>query len=393
MPIPSNKARPSGYRWVVLLVSLYAYIAYAFSLQIASPLLEPFTKEFGISFTEASLVVSIVLLPAILLGIPAGVFASKYGAKRVCIISLVIVSLSSLITVAANSFPILLIGRLILGIGGTFILIATPSLVAQWFPQKELGKAMGIFAINMPLATVVALPTAKALSVSYGWRFPFYIGLILGLTAMVLFLVLIKGGSSAKEEKTTGFRQAIGNLEIWKVGLVWLFFNAAALSFTVWGTTLFENFQGIPKDSLQASVMASLLMLTAIFFVPVFGYLSDRTCKRKLFAIVGCLAMALAFLAAAFTSGMALIASILALGIAAATVPPIASALPVEILGPALAAAGFGISGICLNLGAAMAQPLIGFVLDYTHAYVPPLIAMAVLSVFGAIVAYSLKTK
>lgn len=393
MQISSNESGQSGYRWVVLFVSLYAFIAYAFSLQIASPLLEPFTEEFGISFTEASLVVSIVLLPGILLGLPAGLFVNRYGAKRLCIISLAAVSLSSLVTVAANSFSMLLIGRLILGIGGTFIIVATPSLVARWFAQEELGKAMGIFAINMPLATVVALPTAKALSVVYGWRFPFYIGLILGLTAAVLFAVLIKEGSLVKNEKTTGLRRAIGNLEIWKVGLVWLFFNAAALSFTVWGTTLFEKFQGISSDSLQASVMASLLMLTAIFFVPIFGYLSDKTCKRKLFAIIGCLAMALAFLAAAFTSGVALVASILALGIAAATVPPIASALPVEILGPALAGAGFGISGICLNLGAAMAQPLIGFVLDSSQAYAPPLIAMALLSLIGAFVAFSLKTK
>jgi MFS family permease len=103
--------------------------------------------------------------------------------------------------------------------------------------------------------------------------------------------------------------------------------------------------------------------------------------------------MALAFLAAAFTSGIALITSVLILGIAAATVPPVASALPVEILGPALAGAGFGITGICLNMGAAMAQPLIGFVLDSTQAYVPPLIAMAVLSTIGAIIAYTLRTK
>jgi MFS family permease len=356
-------------------------------------MLKSFTEEFGISYAEAGWVISIVLIPGVLLGLPAGLLVGKHGIKRVGFISLVTVSVGSLVTATANIFPTLLIGRLILGIGGTFIITATPATIAQWFAQKELGKAMGIFAINMPLATVIALPAAKALSISYGWRFPFYVGLALGLSAAVVFVALIKEGPFARQERITGIRETVSNFEIWKVGLVWLFFNAAALSFTIWGTTLFESFQGISMDSVQGSVMASLLMLTAIFFVPVFGYLIDKTGKRKLFAIIGCLAMALAFVAIAFTSDIGLIASILALGIAAAIVPPTASVLPVEILGPALASIGFGITGICLNIGAATAQPLIGFILDSTQAYVPPLIAMAVLSTIGAIIAYTLKTR
>jgi len=393
MQVPSNEGNHSGYRWIVLFVSLYAFMAYAFSLQTASPLLKPFTEEFTISYAEAGLVISIVLIPGILLGLPAGWIVGRYGIRRVGFISLATVSVGSLVTATANSFSMLLIGRLVLGIGGTFIIIATPAIIAQWFEQKELGRAMGIFAINMPLATVIALPTAKALSVSYGWRFPFVIGLALGLTAIVIFTALIKEGPLARKERMVGVRKAIGNFEIWKVGLVWLFFNAAALSFTIWGTTLFENFQGIPKDSVQGSVMASLLMLTAIFFVPVFGYLSDRTGKRRLFAIIGSLVMALTFFAMAFTSGWALVLSLLVLGVAAATVPPVASALPVEILGPALAGVGFGVTGICLNLGAAMSQPLVGFVIDLTQTYAPSLITMAVLSMIGAIVAFRLKTK
>jgi MFS family permease len=287
----------------------------------------------------------------------------------------------------------LLFGRFILGVGGAFIVTATPALVAQWFGREELGKAMGIFSINMPVATVIALPVAKALSVSYGWRTPFYMGLILGLTATIMFTALAKPGPFGAQGKMSGIRKAISNFEIWKIGLVWLFFNAAVLAFTAWGTTLFQKFRGIPSNSIQASVMASLLMLIAMFFIPIYGYLSDRTGKRKLFAIIGCLLMAGVFLAIAFASGVALITSILVLGIVAATVPPVAFALPAEILGPVLASAGFGITGICLNAGAAVAQPIVGFVLDSTQAYVPPLIAMALLSTIGAIIAYSLRTK
>jgi MFS family permease len=102
--------------------------------------------------------------------------------------------------------------------------------------------------------------------------------------------------------------------------------------------------------------------------------------------------MTLAFIASAYTSNIALVASILALGVTAGMVPSIASALPAEILGLTLASVGFGITGLCMNLGAALAQPLIGFLLDVTGSYTLCLLGMAALSAIGALVAYTLKT-
>jgi MFS family permease len=89
---------------------------------------------------------------------------------------------------------------------------------------------------------------------------------------------------------------------------------------------------------------------------------------------------------------MALVASIFVLGVTVATVPPITSALPAEILGPTMVSVGFGINGICSNLNSALAQPLVGFLLDVTKSYTFCLSGMTALSAIGALVAYTLKT-
>jgi MFS family permease len=390
MKIPVKEGERSNYRWAVLFVSFYAFVAYAFAFQSVPPLFQSITVEFGISHVEAGLLMSIVLVPGIFLGLLAGLYVGKYGGRRVGFVSLLVAALGSIITATANSFPIILAGRLVLGIGGAFIITTTPAMIAQWFNRQELGKAMGIFSINMPFATVTAFPTASALMLAYGWRFPFYISAIIGVTAAAVFALAIHEGPFAKHENEKNVRRAIGNSEIWKVGLVWLFFNAAALSFTSWGPTLFIKFQNVPE--VQASLLASLLMWSAIFFVPVFGYVSDKVNKRRRFAILGSFLMALTFVALAFTSDVTLVASVLALGIAAAMVPPVSSALPAEILGPALASVGFGITGICLNIGAAFGQPLVGFVLDMTNSYAICMVTIAVLSALGAIAAYTLNT-
>jgi len=378
------------YRWAILFASFFAFVAYAFAFQEAPPLFDSIIEEFKISKAEFGLVMSMVLLPGIFLSLPAGFFVKKYGIRRVGFVSLVCVVLGCFVTATANSFIMLLAGRLILGVGGAFIVTNTPAVIAQWFAREELGKAMGIYGINMPLATVVAFPSASVFMLAYGWRFPFYVSLAIGIAAAAVFVAVVREGPFAGRERKASARQAIGDIEIWKVGLVWLFFNAAALSFTTWAEFLFQNYKGTPR--VYANFLASLFMWGAILCVPFFGWLSDRIGRRRPFAIVGALLMTLAFVALAYTSEMALFASILALGVTAAMVPPIASALPAEILGPTLASVGFGITGICMNLGAASAQPLVGFLLDVTESYTFCLLGMAALSAIGALVAYTLRT-
>ena len=381
----------SKYRWVVLFASFYAFIAFAFAFQEVPPLFDSIREAFGTTNFEAGLLMSVVLLPGIFLSLPAGLFVEKYGVRQIGFASLACMSLGCFLTATAGSFLVLLVGRLILGLAGTFIVTTTPAIIAQWFTKEELGKAMGIFGINMPFATVIAFPSASALMLKYSWRLPLYIGLALGVTAAAVFVIVVKEGPFTKHKDNASIAQAVVNLEIWKVGFLWLFFNAAALSFTTWAPRLFRTFYEMSE--IYASFLASLLMWGAILFVPFFGWISDRTGRRKPFAILGALLMALVFVALGYASNVTLIVLIFLLGFAAAMVPPIASALPAEILGPTMASLGFGVTAMCMNLGAASAQLLVGFILDVTQSYTLSLLGMAGLSAVGMLVAYTLKTK
>src|SRR3990170_7359951 len=391
MKTPVTEGTRPRYRWLILFASFLAFVAFAFAFQAAPPLIPSLIAEFNISYAEAGLVMSSVLLPGIFLSLPAGLLVGKFGVRRVGFVSLLVVVLGSLMTATANSFTMTLIGRVILGIGGSFIFTVTPAVIVQWFTREELGKAMGIFGINMPFAAAIAFPSASVLMLMYGWRFPFYVSLTIGLAATAIFAVVIKEGPFVRHQTTASARQAISNFEIWKVGLVWLFFSAAGISFTTWAPTLFATFQNMSE--VNASFLATLLMWAAIFCSPIYGYLSDKIGRRKPFAIAGAFLMTLSFVSLAFTSNLALVASILALGITAAMIPPVVSALPAEILGTNLASIGFGITAIGLNVGATLSQPIIGYLIDSTKSYTPSFLGMAALSAAGAVVAYTLKTK
>ena len=81
-------------------------------------------------------------LPGIIISIPGGIFADVYGPKRVGVIALIITFSGSLLVALGKSFLLLIIGRVISGIGGLTISIVAPQALSRWFASKDLGKAM-----------------------------------------------------------------------------------------------------------------------------------------------------------------------------------------------------------------------------------------------------------
>lgn len=125
---------------------------------------------------QAGLLMSMAVVPGIILALPAGLFMNRYGFRSLGFLSTVSVAVGSLTTALANDFLTALLGRFLLGVGGTFLIVGSPTIIPQWFSHRELGKAMGIYGTNMPLAIIIAFPTATVLSQNFGWRCPFYVG-------------------------------------------------------------------------------------------------------------------------------------------------------------------------------------------------------------------------
>jgi predicted MFS family arabinose efflux permease len=133
----------SRYRWAVLFASFYAFIAFAFAFQEVPPLFDSIREAFGITNIEAGLLMSVVLLPGVFLSLPAGLFVEKYGVRRIGFASLACVSLGCLLTATAGSFLVLLVGRLILGLGGNLRSNNYSSYYSPMVHQRRVRKGHG----------------------------------------------------------------------------------------------------------------------------------------------------------------------------------------------------------------------------------------------------------
>jgi MFS family permease len=381
----------------VLFAAFYTFVAFAFVFQLVPPLIEPMTLTFNLGPSEewlAGFLMSIVVIPGIFLALPAGRLVDKYGFKLIGLASIILIVVGNLLTSFADSFLMALLGRFVLGVGASFIITGVPTLIPQWFSRKDLGKAMGVYATNMPVATITAFLTASVLRVTYGWRYPFHVGTVVAISSVVVFAMIVKEGPLKRVEEPRQrpkVKSALTNFEIWKVGLVWSLFNTTAIAFLTWSPSIFERFRNF--DPVSAGLLASVIMIAAIPSVPIFGWASDKIRRRKPFIIVGSFLMALALMASGFARGFSLLLYVIALGITNSMVPPLVMTMPSEIFNSGSVGIGFGILTICQNIGITFGPPLAGYLLASTGSMELTFIGVAMFALLGSLVASTLETR
>ncbi len=384
----------SSYRWIVLFVSFFTFVVFAYIFQLIPPLLGIIQADFHVGDAEAGLLMSMVVIPGIFLALPAGFVINKYGFRSVGFLSIMLVAAGSITMALAATFPIALLGRFILGVGGVFIVVGTPTVIPQWFIRKNLSKAMGIYAANMPVATILAFSTANLLEQSFDWHFPFYVGTAAALVCALIFLLVTKEGSLAGEHTPVDMKeikQALRTVEVWKASLAWVFFNTTAIAFLSWSPKWFNTFKGI--ESFYASLLANGLMIAAMFFVPLFGAVSSIIGRRKPIMILGSVSTGLTLIATAYTTDFPLVMSVAALGISAATVPPLVMAIVAEGLPPRLSGTGFSVITLCQNIGITISAPLAGYLMQTTDSLPITFFGISLFTYASALTALTLKSK
>ncbi|PPZ92530.1 MFS transporter [Cloacibacterium normanense] len=130
-------------------------------------------------------IISYVLTLALFMPI-SGFLADKFGTKKVFIISLILFSLGSLLCSLSPNLTVLVVSRVIQGIGGSLMTPVGKLALIKTFDKSELLKAMN-FAIIPALIGPVLGPLIGGYMVDYlSWHWIFLINLPIGVLGIVL---------------------------------------------------------------------------------------------------------------------------------------------------------------------------------------------------------------
>jgi MFS transporter, DHA2 family, multidrug resistance protein len=174
--------------WLIAFVVSLAAFMEVLDTSIANVALPHIAGNLGASSDESTWVLTSYLVSnAIVLPI-TGWLVSLVGRKRFFIICISLFTVSSLLCGIAPTLGLLLLARVIQGIGGGGLQPMAQAILADTFPPKKRGLAFSVYGVTAVVAPAIGPTLGGWVTDSYSWRWIFLMNLPVGIMAILLVL-------------------------------------------------------------------------------------------------------------------------------------------------------------------------------------------------------------
>lgn len=158
----AKKARidQTGRAWVVAIVAILASILISVNSNKLPATASLVLPALGIDTTQLSFLMSLNGYVGFVLAFVAAGIIMKFGTKNATIMVLACALAGAVVSAFAPTYDLLMVGRLIEGVGYSCIGTVVPVLVSEWFPPNKRGVPMGIFSVWVPLGSMFIMGTS-----------------------------------------------------------------------------------------------------------------------------------------------------------------------------------------------------------------------------------------
>ncbi len=188
METGDDKLRSPRYRAYVLGMLVVVYVFNFLDRQIVTILAEPIKVDLGLNDTQIGLMTGLAFaLFYTVLGIPIARLADR--ANRTTIISAALVVWSGMTALCgmANNFMQMLAARIGVGVGEAGCSPPAHSLIADYYPPEQRASALSIYALGIPIGSILGLLAGGWIAEFYGWRMAFFLVGIPGIVLAIFF--------------------------------------------------------------------------------------------------------------------------------------------------------------------------------------------------------------
>ncbi|MBR1907347.1 DHA2 family efflux MFS transporter permease subunit [bacterium] len=197
---------------VVTMPTFFAFLATS-ATNVALPHI---AGAFGSTTDEAKWVVtSYMIANGIFLPL-TGWLERTLGRLNFLKIFIAIFTVGSIVCAVAPSLVILILGRVIQGVGGGILMPLSQSILLQEFPSNRKGDAMAIFVFSIMVSSIMG-PTVGGLLVdNFSWQWIFIINIPIGILSLIFIPMVVNDTTRNRKKEHVDF---LGVLFL----ILWLF--------------------------------------------------------------------------------------------------------------------------------------------------------------------------
>jgi MFS family permease len=291
------------YSWIILTITFFSIIVAGIIRSSSGVFILPFEAEFGWDRSVISLAFAISLFLYGISGPFMAALIENIGLKKMMVSAMLTLMAGVVLTFfMRNSWQLIVIWGVIIGLGsGLFLTVLSPYVANRWFTKRR-GLAVGILTASTATGQLILLPVLAMIIKSFSWRFA--IGFIMILSVIMLIIIALFMKNSPKEAGTLPYGQETESeetitqkknpivvafttlFEAVKVKEFWLlagsFFICGLSTSGLIGTHFVSYCMSFGIPLVTAAALLSFMGVFDLVGTTISGWLSDRVDNRWL---------------------------------------------------------------------------------------------------------------
>ena len=177
---------PKHNRWAIALTVTLATFMEVLDTSIANVALPHIAGGLGASQDETTWVLTSYLVSNAII-LPASAYLTSFvGRKRFYMICVVLFGLSSALCGLAPSLPLLILFRVMQGVGGGGLAPSEQAILADTFPPKQRGQAFAVYGMAVVFAPAIGPTLGGWITDNFDWRWIFFINVPVAILSIFL---------------------------------------------------------------------------------------------------------------------------------------------------------------------------------------------------------------
>jgi MFS family permease len=361
------------------------------NLATASPLLK---GELDLSNGEMGVLFSAFFWSYAPLQPLAGWLAQRFDVRHVLGSGLLLWATATVLAGLATSFYLLLLARVLLGVGESVSYPCNSKCIAQEVPLAARGRANGIVAVGQALGPTCGTLLGGVVMARFGWRPAF---IVFGL-ASALWIIpwraatrVASGTPALPPTAPVSYRRLLRERTLWGTSLGHFCGNYAYYFALTWLPLVLVRAYGYSLEQM-ATVGAAVYAMQAVS-APATGAFCDRLIRHghsptlvlRSAMIIGLFGVTVTMALCAIAGGNSFVVLLLATGVFFGIQSAPLGSITQTLGGPRAAGQWMGIQNLCANLAGVIAPVVTGLVADATGRFAWAFATAALVTVTGAL--------